>query len=262
MKEKSIWFNRMLKISLISVKKEGETVDDILKKLKKIKINNRIPSIFSKFDQNGKSVWLSNNRLRNFIFLAVDLGIFSGKNGKYFKSKEGELLYEKRKVTFEKLCQSALMRKYKIDMEVIIKAVREISPPSTAKKIARYLNLEMTKKEFNHFEVILQLYGDISDSFVWTGLISFGIPYKFHLYNQISDDLVEKITNISAKSKNKEELRKKIKDITNQDIIREQEITDISTDVYNKKTPNSSLDDLIRIARGYIEGKIGDDSAA
>ncbi len=258
--DKSIWFKRLLKISLIPVNTEGETIDDILRKLKKIRINENIPSIFSKFDQSGNKIWLSNSRLKDFILLAVDLGIFLNKNGKYYKSKEGDQLNKNRKNTFNELCKSSFLRLYRTDLKKINEAVQEISPPSTAKMIAKYLKLEMTKLEFSHFEAILQIYGDVSDDFVWTGLITFGIPYEIHLYNQITNDIVGKIINITAQSKNKVELRKKIKTITDQDIVLEQEIKNISEDAFNKKTPKSSMDDLLKIVLDYIEGKKEDDS--
>jgi len=260
MKDKSIWFKRLLKISLIPVNKEGETIDGILRKLKQIRINDNIPSIFSKFDQNGNRIWLSNRRLKDFILLAVDIGIFLKKNEKYYKSKEGEQLDKNRKNIFEELCKSSFLRLYRTDLKRINEAVQEISPPSTAKMIAKYLKLEITRLEFSHFEVILQIYGDVSDDFVWTGLITFGIPHEIHLYNQITEDIVGKIINITAQSKNKVELRKKIKNITDQDIVFEQEIKNISEDAFEKKNPNSSMEDLSKIVLDIIEGKKEDDS--
>ncbi|MBA7525645.1 hypothetical protein ES705_17798 [subsurface metagenome] len=271
MSEKSIWFKRILMLATIEIDKTGVSIDYLVKKIKKLRIRSNIPSIFSKFNREGERIWLSNKRLQKFISLAVDLKIFLEENNLYFKSKEADLLKNKsnRKDCLERLCISAFSKPYDTSIDDIIEATQKISSPSTARKIARFLKLELTKEEFNNFESILQIYGDVSEKFEWTGIISFGTPYKMHLHDTISKVDIDMLFQLAKKSSSLKELYIKVNNIKKLDITKKQEYLEWAKSIFQelkekKKKENkdkavgedlsskSVKDDIIeRIREGY-----------
>lgn len=250
MKGKSVWFIRAIELAKLDFGGVGRDINILLKIIKK---GVKVP-VFTTYEE-GKRIWISNDRLKLFIEFGVKLGIFDFEEKKevfYLKQSAKEILeLNSRNEKLKELCVNALNTHYKVKIEAIIKKIDEIGPPATVKEIARNLRLPLNYNEFIIFGALLQIYGDVSNDLIWTGKVTFGTPGKIiDLSEDITQEHREIINKILEKSKNKKELNIKFTSEKKKDkkfpFPLEEEMRKIIDENYEEKKAKEEMENIVK----------------
>lgn len=241
MKDLSIWCKRIIKLVEINFI-DGITINDFIKEIKKIRYRDKIPSIFSRLNEQGIRQWDELSRLKYYMFLCVKLGFFKERAGKIYWTDNGKNLKEKkseRSRILLKICEDALESYFGINLGDLIEIIKKLDSVTTARNISRGLNLLLPKDQLDLLRIILQIHADVGDELNSTGKITFGIPTKKVTLNgknpfKIEEKDYQNLLQIYIKSPTKKKFRNKIKKLTNDNATLKQELEVSGEIVYDE----------------------------
>ncbi len=241
MKDLSIWSKRIIKLVEINFI-DGITIKDFIKEIKKLRIRGNIPSIFSRFNEQGVREWDKLSRLEYYIFLCVKLGIFKESGSIIYWADKGKNLRDnksERSRILLKICEDALKNYFGINSGDIIEIIKKLYSVSTARNISRSLNLFLPKELLDLFQIILQIHADVGDELDSTGKITFGIPTIKVILDgkklfKIEEKDYQNLVHIYIKSPNKKKFQKKVKELTNDNATIKEELELSGNIVYDE----------------------------